>query len=88
MACTQTDIAKRIGVHVSSVNKILNRVRGPVFHKDTIDKVFLAAEVMGYDVKSPRAGLCKGALREIILSGHLNGVSEKKLQHYKRLAGL
>ena len=46
---TQVEIARRIGIDVSSVNKILNRRQGPVFRKETIRKVFQIARQMGYD---------------------------------------
>jgi transcriptional regulator with XRE-family HTH domain len=46
---TQVEIARRIGIDVSSVNKILNRRPGPVFRKETIKKVFRVAREMGYD---------------------------------------
>ena len=40
MEATQVEIARRVGLDVSSVNKILNRRPGPVFKKSTVDKVF------------------------------------------------
>lgn len=46
---TQIEIARRVGLDVSSVNKILNRRAGPVFRKDTIKKVFKVARELGYD---------------------------------------
>ena len=46
---TQGEIAKRLGLDVSSVNKILNKRPGPVFRKDTIKKVFKTARELGYD---------------------------------------
>jgi transcriptional regulator with XRE-family HTH domain len=46
---TQIEIARRVGLDVSSVNKILNRRKGPVFRKDTVRKVFKAAKELGYD---------------------------------------
>jgi transcriptional regulator with XRE-family HTH domain len=46
---TQIEIARRVGLDVSSVNKILNRRQGPVFRKDTIKKVFKVAKDLGYD---------------------------------------
>lgn len=46
---TQVEIARRVGLDVSSVNKILNRRPGPVFRKDTIKKVFKVARELGYD---------------------------------------
>jgi transcriptional regulator with XRE-family HTH domain len=47
---TQAQIARRAGLDVSSVNKILNRRSGPVFRKDTIRKVFKLAKDLGYDL--------------------------------------
>jgi transcriptional regulator with XRE-family HTH domain len=49
MAVTQLEIARRVGLDVSSVNKILNRRPGPVFKKDTIKQVFKVARELGYD---------------------------------------
>jgi transcriptional regulator with XRE-family HTH domain len=46
---TQGEIARRLGLDVSSVNKILNKRPGPVFRKDTIKKVFKIARELGYD---------------------------------------
>lgn len=46
---TQVEIARRLGLDVSSVNKILNRRQGPVFRKETVQKVFKAAKELGYD---------------------------------------
>ena len=46
---TQVEIAKKLGLDVSSVNKILNQCKGPVFKKETIDRVFATARDMGYD---------------------------------------
>lgn len=46
---TQGEIARRLGLDVSSVNKILNKRAGPVFRKDTIRKVFKTAKELGYD---------------------------------------
>ncbi len=46
---TQVEIARRVGLDVSSVNKILNRRKGPVFRKETVRKVFKVARDLGYD---------------------------------------
>jgi len=46
---TQVEIARRCGLDVSSVNKILNKRPGPVFRKETIRKVFKIARDLGYD---------------------------------------
>ena len=47
---TQSDIARQLGLDVSSVNKILNRRSGPVFRNETVNKVFEVAENLGYDL--------------------------------------
>lgn len=46
---TQVEIARRLNLDVSSVNKILNRRQGPVFRKETVKKVFRLARELGYD---------------------------------------
>lgn len=46
---TQADVARLIGVDVSTVNKILNRKSGPKFRKSTVHSVFKAARQIGYD---------------------------------------
>jgi hypothetical protein len=45
---TQSDVARVCGLDVSSVNKILNEVRGPVFKKSTIKAVWQTARRLGY----------------------------------------
>ena len=37
---TQSEIARQLGLDVSSVNKILNRRNGPVFRNETVKRVF------------------------------------------------
>ncbi len=46
---TQTDIARKCGLDVSSVNKILRRTGGPKFSEATVRKVFKAARDLGYN---------------------------------------
>jgi transcriptional regulator with XRE-family HTH domain len=46
---TQTEIAHRLHLDVSTVNKILHSGSGPVFRKETIRKVFRTARALGYD---------------------------------------
>jgi len=87
MRCTQKDIARLVGLDISSVNKILNKKPGAVFHKKTVQAVFAAAKTMGYQFDLPRSGRARMALQEIIDRGWLRGlVSQKKLSLYKRLA--
>jgi transcriptional regulator with XRE-family HTH domain len=50
MAATQVEIARRVGLDVSSVNKILNRRPGPVFKQATVEKVFRVAKRLGYSL--------------------------------------
>ena len=51
MAANQADIARRVGLDVSSVNKILNRRPGPVFKKATVARVFRVAKQLGYSLE-------------------------------------
>jgi transcriptional regulator with XRE-family HTH domain len=46
---TQTDIARKCGLDVSSVNKILRKTGGPKFSEATVRKVFRAARDLGYN---------------------------------------
>lgn len=85
--CKQIDIAEVLGLDVSSVNKILNRTRGPVFAQETIRRVFECAKRLGYDFRRGRAGLAKLALRNLIEGGHVQGVSATKLRLYRKIAG-
>src|SRR5688572_3032378 len=50
MAATQVEIARRVGLDVSSVNKILNRRQGPTFKAATVEKVFKVAKQLGYSL--------------------------------------
>jgi transcriptional regulator with XRE-family HTH domain len=54
MAATQAEVARRVGLDVSSVNKILNRRPGHVFKKSTVEKVFRAAKELGYSLERLR----------------------------------
>lgn len=85
---TQKDIAFHVGLDVSSVCKILNKYPGPVFKRATIKLVFDAAKLLGYNFKSNRVGRCRTALRELVQGGHLTGVSAKRMEEYKKLAGV
>jgi transcriptional regulator with XRE-family HTH domain len=78
---TQVDIAREVGVDVSSVNKILNRVRGPVFRKETIRKVFSVAHERGYNFN--RAG--KGAFRRILEDLFPYDVNEDELMYTRNV---
>jgi len=49
---TQGDIAKHLGLDVSSVNKILHHKPGAKFRKATVDQVFRAARKLGFRVEA------------------------------------
>jgi transcriptional regulator with XRE-family HTH domain len=63
---TQCDIAERVGLDVSSVNKILNFVEGPVFRKETREQVLRVAKELGYDFDRPTKTRLLAALRELV----------------------
>ena len=62
---TQSEIAKQIGIDVSSVNKILNRVVGPQFRRETIRQVFSTARRLGYDFGRGTKGELRRTLSEL-----------------------
>lgn len=66
MGATQLEIARRCGVDVSSVNKILGRKRGPKFHEDTVYKVFETARALGYDFSRPSKSNLVAFMREML----------------------
>ena len=47
---TQSDIARKCGIDISSVNKILHQLPGASFNKKTIQNVFRVAKELGYDL--------------------------------------
>jgi hypothetical protein len=51
MVATQVEIARRVGLDVSSVNKILNRRPGATFNPATVEKVFRVAKRLGYSLE-------------------------------------
>lgn len=56
MGATQVDIAREVGLDVSSVNKCLNGKAGAVFKKSTVKRVFAAAKRLGYDFSRASKG--------------------------------
>ncbi len=62
---TQVEVARRVGLDVSSVNKILNRCVGPVFRKETIRLVFKTAKEMGYNLHRPNKHFFINVVAEI-----------------------
>lgn len=63
--CTQLEIAQELGLDVSSVNKILSRVKGPVFRPETIKKVFQLAKKRHYDFNKATKGKLMTLAREM-----------------------
>jgi hypothetical protein len=51
MAATQVEVARKVGLDVSSVNKILNRRAGATFKSSTVATVFKAAKQLGYSLE-------------------------------------
>jgi hypothetical protein len=72
MPATQVEIARQVGLDVSSVNKILNRRAGAIFKQTTVDKVFRVAKRLGYRFdRLKRAHGRAHERREVHLQGKL-----------------
>lgn len=90
---TQVDVARELGLDVSTCNKILNRVHGPVFKKETIRAVFATAKRLGYRNDGRRTkGVLLGLLQELIpkdgdevLTSYLRGVDVAFVRRVRRL---
>lgn len=65
MPVTQKEIAERLGIDVSSCNKILHKAPGAVFRKSTIDSVMKTAKAMGFDFNLYSKGWAMALLREV-----------------------
>jgi DNA-binding phage protein len=86
MKVTQVEIAERVGLDVSSVNKILNESPGPVFKKETIARVLKTATEMGYDFLRPTKSNYIAALREVVpLDGDEKQVAKRLGLSVRRL---
>lgn len=79
---TQVQIARVVGLDVSSVNKILNKVPGPVFAKETKQRVFKVAKRMGYDFGRETKPQLK---RKIELMGKVIAGNELAVQALRRM---
>jgi hypothetical protein len=66
MRVTQLEIARRVNLDVSSVNKILNQRPGPIFKKETIQEVFKVARELGYDFSRLKHQHKRGAPRKAV----------------------
>jgi transcriptional regulator with XRE-family HTH domain len=72
MAATQVEIARQVGLDVSSVNKILNRRSGAVFKQATVEKVFRVAKRLGFSFdRLKRTHTRSHERREVHLSAKL-----------------
>jgi DNA-binding LacI/PurR family transcriptional regulator len=73
---TQVEIAAAVGLDVSTVNKILNQVSGPVFRKDTIKLVFDKAKELGYKPRVAGKGTMRRTLETLFpREGHIKTLS-------------
>ena len=68
------------------MNKILNECPGPVFRKETIDRVLKVATEMGYDFLRPTKSNYLAALREVVpLAGDEKQVAQRLNLSVRRL---
>jgi DNA-binding LacI/PurR family transcriptional regulator len=72
IVATQVDIAAALGIDTSSVNKILNKVRGSVFRPETIKRVFAKAKELGYKQSGASKGQMRRTLEELFPSAQTN----------------
>lgn len=89
---TQVEIAARVGLDVSSVNKILNGMRGAKFREETVARVLRTARRMGYDFGRATRPALLAELRDLFPSDRaedeladLRGVDVARVQAIKRL---
>lgn len=89
---TQAEIAERVGLDVSTVNKILNRVEGPVFREETIKMVFSTARSLMYDFSRASKGELRRTLSLLFpkdgdktLLAVLRGVTPKEVSRIRRM---
>lgn len=79
---TQTQIARRMKMDVSSVNKILNKSPGK-FRDTTVKRVLKLAEELGYEFKLGRKFFLRQRVRDLenAIRAYLNGtLSSSKLR--------
>jgi hypothetical protein len=57
------EIARLVGIEESSVRTILNRIPGPVFHEETIRRVFQIADGLGFSAGDPKQRRHRRAVR-------------------------
>jgi DNA-binding LacI/PurR family transcriptional regulator len=70
------EIARLVGLDVSSVNKILNKTHGSIFRKETIKMVFSKAKELGYTGRISGKGAMRRTLEGLFpKDGHIKTLS-------------
>lgn len=85
MRVIQADIAAAVGLDVSSVNKILNEVKGPVFRPETIKQVKTAAKRLGWVPRKSDLSNLKVVVRKINDVYAVNASPSAKLERIRQL---
>ncbi len=92
MNAKQIDIARKVGLDVSSVNKILSGSKRWNFKPETIAQVLRVAKKLGYDFDKPTKGKLVALLVELFPGDAKNerladerGISIEKVEQIKRL---
>lgn len=87
MRVVQADIAAKVGLDVSSVNKILNEKVGPVFRESTIRRVKATAKRMGWTPRKTDLRHLKTVVRKIRDVYFVNASPSAKLERIRQLLG-
>lgn len=87
MRVIQADIAAVVGMDVSSVNKILNEVKGPVFKPSTIKHVKATAKRLGWTPRKTDVSNLKKVVRKIKDVYSVNASPSSKLERIRQLLG-
>ena len=62
---TQQDIAEKLGLDRTTVNKILNGGQSEIIRKETVDNVMKTAHKMGYDFSKLRRYYKRDNIRKL-----------------------
>jgi DNA-binding LacI/PurR family transcriptional regulator len=84
---TQSDIAAATGLDVSSVNKILNEVEGPMFRESTKREVFRVARRLGWKPLKTNLAMKTQVLRDVRDVFRKSGTAREKLCRIWALLG-
>lgn len=85
MRVIQADIAAVVGMDVSSVNKILNEVKGPVFKPSTIKRVKATAKRLGWTPRKTDVWNLKTVIGKIRNVYAVNASPSAKLERIRQL---